>query len=88
MAGTFAHIALVDLLCQDGDALDGIATLTPAMKRALMQFNNFCELGAISPAAPLALMNMPLPAPGTAAGAPPEPPAFGARTSFGEKLCH
>lgn len=52
MAGTFAHIALVDLLCQDGDILDGIATLTPAMKRALMTFDNFCELGAISPDAP------------------------------------
>jgi hypothetical protein len=58
MAGTFAHIALVDLLCQDGDTLDGIATLTPTMKRALMQFNNFCELGAISPDAPyLKLLN-------------------------------
>ena len=52
MAGTFAHIGLVDSLCQDADTLDGIATLTPAMKRALMTFNNFCELGAISPDAP------------------------------------
>ena len=52
MAGTFAHIGLVDSLCEDADALDGISTLTPTMKRALMQFTNFCELGAISPDAP------------------------------------
>jgi hypothetical protein len=48
MAGTFAHITLVDSICQDADTLDSIITLTPAMKRALMQFTNFCELGAVS----------------------------------------
>lgn len=52
MAGTFAHITLVDSLCQDSDVLDKIDSLTPSMKRALMQFNNFCEFGAISPDAP------------------------------------
>ena len=52
MAGTFAHITLVDSLCQDADALDSIDTLSPTMKRALMQFNNFCELGAVSPDTP------------------------------------
>ena len=52
MAGTFAHITLVDSLCQNADALDGIDTLSPTMKRALMQFNNFCELGAVSPDTP------------------------------------
>jgi hypothetical protein len=52
MAGTFAHITLVDSLCQNADALDSITTLLPTMKRALMQFNNFCELGAVSPDTP------------------------------------
>ena len=52
MAGTFANITLVDSLCQNADALDGIDTLSPTMKRALMQFNNFCELGAVSPDTP------------------------------------
>lgn len=52
MAGTFAHLTLVDKLCQDGDALDGIGTLTPAMKVALKTCRPFCELGAISPDAP------------------------------------
>ena len=52
MPGTFAHITLVDSLCQNADALDGIDSLTPSMKRALMQFDNFCELGAVSPDTP------------------------------------
>ena len=52
MPGTFAHIILVDTLCQNADALDTIDSLTPSMKRALMQFNNFCELGAVSPDTP------------------------------------
>ncbi len=52
MPGTFAHITLVDSICQDADTLDSIATLTPKMKRALMQFNNFCEFGAVSPDTP------------------------------------
>ena len=52
MAGTFAHITLVDSICQNADALDSIDTLSPTMKRALMQFNNFCELGAVSPDTP------------------------------------
>ncbi len=52
MPGTFAHITLVDTICQDADVLDGIDSLTPSMKRALMRFSNFCELGAISPDAP------------------------------------
>lgn len=52
MAGTFAHITLVDSICQNADALDSITALTPSMKRALMKFLNFCEFGAISPDAP------------------------------------
>ena len=52
MAGTFAHITLVDSLCQNADTLDGITSLTPKMKRALMQFDNFCEFGAVSPDTP------------------------------------
>lgn len=58
MAGTFAHIMLADTLCQNSDTLDGIPTLTPVMKRALMTFGNFCELGAVSPDTPyLKLLN-------------------------------
>jgi hypothetical protein len=52
MPGTFAHITLVDTICQDADALDAINTLTPSMKGALMRFSNFCELGAVSPDTP------------------------------------
>jgi hypothetical protein len=52
MAGTFAHITLVDSLCQDADILDSIPGLTSKMKYSLMKFVNFCELGAISPDAP------------------------------------
>jgi hypothetical protein len=52
MAGTFAHIGLVDSLCHNADLLDEISGLTPQMKRSLMKFINFCELGAISPDAP------------------------------------
>ncbi len=43
---------VVDSLCQGGDVLDSIETLTPVMKRALMQFLNFAELGAVSPDCP------------------------------------
>jgi hypothetical protein len=49
MAGGFAHITLVDTICKDGDALDGIPSLTPAMKQALGYHLNFVELGAVSP---------------------------------------
>ncbi len=48
MAGGFAHITLADTLCKDGDVVDGLATLTPAMKRALMFNLNFVELGAVA----------------------------------------
>ena len=48
MSGTLAHLTLVDTLCQV-DVLNGINTLTPTMKRSLMTFMNFCELGAVSP---------------------------------------
>jgi len=52
MGGGFAHITLVDALCKDADVLDGIASLTSAMKR-LLAFNlNFVELGAVSPDCP------------------------------------
>jgi hypothetical protein len=49
MAGGFAHITLVDTLCMDGDILDGISNLTPAMKHALSVYLNFVELGSVSP---------------------------------------
>jgi hypothetical protein len=48
MAGTFAHISIVDSLC-DVDILNDITTLTPAMKGALKTNLNFCELGSVSP---------------------------------------
>jgi len=52
MAGTFAHLTLIDKLCRDAAVLDGIETLAPAMKGDLKNFRPFCELGAISPDAP------------------------------------
>jgi hypothetical protein len=48
MAGTFAHITLVDSLC-DPDKLDGISTLSKTVKHALTHCKKFCELGAVSP---------------------------------------
>jgi hypothetical protein len=52
MAGTYAHITLVYTLCRDADLLKSIPSLKPAVKRALMMFENFCELGAVSPDLP------------------------------------
>jgi len=49
MAGGFAHITFVDVLCKDGDALDNIRGLIPSMKRALALNLNYVELGAVSP---------------------------------------
>jgi hypothetical protein len=49
MAGTYAHLTLVYKLCTDGDLLDRIDTLTPAVKNGLSMFSNFCMLGAVSP---------------------------------------
>jgi hypothetical protein len=49
MAGTFIHLALVYSLCRDVDALESIPYLTKPMKRALMGFMKFCDLGAVSP---------------------------------------
>ncbi len=51
-------MTLVDTLCRNADVLDSIDTLTPVMKRALMEFLNFTELGAVSPDCPsLQLLN-------------------------------
>jgi len=52
MAGTFAHITLVDTLCQQGNRLDSIPTLTRPMRHALKVYLRFCELGAVSPDCP------------------------------------
>ena len=52
MAGPFAHMILVDTLCQDASVLDSIDTLTKKMKQGLMKFPKFCELGAASPDCP------------------------------------
>lgn len=52
MAGTFAHMVLVRTLCKP-QVLDGIATLTPAMRNALSAEKKYCELGAVSPDYPL-----------------------------------
>lgn len=49
MAGTFAHITLVDTLCRDDDGLAAMDGLSDDIRRALMQSMNYCELGAISP---------------------------------------
>ena len=52
MAGTFAHIAVVDTLCTTGEVLESIETLTRVMRYALRKYLNFCELGAVSPDCP------------------------------------
>jgi hypothetical protein len=49
MPGSFAHIALADSFCLDNDALESVGGLSPQIKRALLTFTNFCELGAVSP---------------------------------------
>ena len=48
MAGGFAHMTLVDTLC-NGRALGGIPNVTAPMKEALEFYRNFAELGAVSP---------------------------------------
>lgn len=52
MAGTFAHITLVDTLCQEGSRLESIPNLTSPMRHALRTSLKFCELGAVSPDCP------------------------------------
>jgi hypothetical protein len=52
MAGTYTHITLVYTLCRDANLLNSMPTLKPAVKRALMLYENFCELGAVSPDLP------------------------------------
>lgn len=49
MPGTFAHITLADTLSGNADLLDSIKSVTPDVKRALLKFRNYCELGAVSP---------------------------------------
>ena len=56
MAGTFAHLVVVDSLSQDANALESIAGLTREMKFALMKFSNFCELGAVAPDCPTLML--------------------------------
>ena len=56
MAGTFAHITLVDSLCNDNPLLKGMSGLTNDMKEALTHFLNFCELGAVSPDCPFLVL--------------------------------
>jgi hypothetical protein len=58
MPGTYAHITLADTLSGDADGLDTVDTLTPTIKHALLEFLNYCELGAVSPDYPyLALLD-------------------------------
>ena len=57
MPGTFAHITLVDDLCEK-TRLNGTEELTEEIKDALLLNVKFCELGAISPDYPyLKLLN-------------------------------
>jgi len=46
--GAFAHITLVDSLCE-ATLLDGFPELPDVAKRALLSYLKFCELGAVSP---------------------------------------
>jgi|WetSurMetagenome_2_1015567.scaffolds.fasta_scaffold61606_2 hypothetical protein len=52
MAGPFAHIMIVDQICQIPKNLNSIVTLTKPIRYALRHFNKFCELGAVSPDCP------------------------------------
>jgi hypothetical protein len=52
MAGTFAHITVVNTLCTTGEVLESIETLTRVMRYSLRKYLNFCELGAVSPDCP------------------------------------
>jgi hypothetical protein len=55
MAGTFAHITLVDLLSQ-ANSTQSMESFTQDMKEALPHFKNFCELGAVSPDCPFLVL--------------------------------
>jgi hypothetical protein len=50
MAGTYAHIMLVDTICQQN--LSSIPTLSATMRQALQNYTPFCKLGAVSPDCP------------------------------------
>lgn len=52
MAGTFVHFLTASKLCQDAAALDRIGSLTNEIKFALMNYSNYCRLGAVSPDLP------------------------------------
>lgn len=69
MPGTFAHITLADCLC-DGNVLDSIPELSSQTKHTLLEFLNYCELGAVSPDYPYlaAVVNVPVLCDADAAG--------------------
>lgn len=48
MPGTFAHLTLVDTLCV-GKTLEAIDTLDDPVIQALLEYINYCGLGAVSP---------------------------------------
>ena len=47
MPGTFAHMTFVDAVC--AESLDAIPGLNPEIKEALGLFQNYLELGSVSP---------------------------------------
>ena len=51
MAGTFAHICLVNSACTP-EGLNTIPTLIPSVRAALENYQPFCRLGAVSPDCP------------------------------------
>jgi hypothetical protein len=57
MAGPYAHLILVDRLCQNQAQLDSIPNLTSSMRSALENYTPFCKLGAVSPDCPALVGN-------------------------------
>jgi hypothetical protein len=51
MAGQFAHICLVNKVCEP-QGLDAVRNLMPSVRSALENYTPFCRLGAVSPDCP------------------------------------
>jgi hypothetical protein len=52
MAGAFAHMMVADSLCEEPDFLDSAGRIGEIAGYAVGEFQNFCELGAVSPDLP------------------------------------
>jgi hypothetical protein len=52
MAGAFAHMSVVDSLCNSPDFLTGAGRVGKVARYAIPKYRNFCELGSVSPDLP------------------------------------